>query len=465
MVDALTSLTIAEAADLIHTKKLSPVELTQAHLDRIEKIDPLLNSYITVTGEMALKQARTAETEIMHGEYRGALHGIPIALKDLFYTQGVRLTAGSKFYADYIPRKDAFVVEKLKNSGAIILGKTNMHEWAFGVINDNPHYGTCHNPWDVNHSTGGSSGGSGAALAGNLCMGALGSDTRGSIRIPAALCGIIGLKPTYGRVSLSNVVPLSWSLDHAGPMARTVKDVAILLQAIAGWDEGDALSINFPVDDYLTHIEQPVTGLRIGVIHDDLFNEAEPEIAQAVDKAAQVLLDLGVENANYLPYRNMDTRETSKIISAVEAAAFHEERLRTRPEDFGEDVRVRLQGALQFKAGEYASAKRAQVQLIHTTRELFRQVDILVVPTTPMVAPRLDDPAELDKARTSLSWFTAPFNMAGLPAISIPCGFTSDGLPIGLQLVAVPWQEAKLLRAAYAYEQATEWHKRRPPLD
>jgi aspartyl-tRNA(Asn)/glutamyl-tRNA(Gln) amidotransferase subunit A len=208
-----------------------------------------------------------------------------------------------------------------------------------------------------------------------------------------------------------------------------------------------------------------LTGLRIGMIHDDLFNEAEPEIEQAVDKAVQVLLDLGAENANYLPYRSLDARETSKIVSAIEAAAFHKERLRTRPEDFGVDVRVRLQGAFQFKAVEYAAAKRAQVQLIHDCQQMFQHVDLIVVPTTPMAAPRLDDPAELDKARTSLSWFTAPFNMAGLPAISIPCGFTTDGLPIGLQLVAVPWQEAKLLRAAYAYEQATEWHKRRPPLD
>lgn len=465
MADALTSLTIAEAAELIRTKQLSPVELTQAHLDRIEKIDPLLNSYITVTGEIALEQARTAEAEIVKGEYRGAMHGIPIALKDLYPLASVPTTAGSKFLQRTVEAVDCHVVSRLKAAGSVMLGKTNMHEWAFGVINDNPHYGTCHNPWDVNRSTGGSSGGSGAAVAANLCMGALGSDTRGSIRIPAALCGIVGLKPTYGRVSLSHVVPLSWSLDHAGPMARTVKDVAILLQSIAGWDEGDALSVNTSVGEYVTQIEQPLTSLRIGLIHDDLFNEAEDEIAQAVERAAQILLDLGAVNSNYLPYRSLDTRESSKIVSAVEAASFHEERLRTRPEDFGADVRTRLQGALQFKAGEYAAAKRAQVQLIHDMQQLFKQVDVIIVPTTLMAAPRLDEPAELDRGRTSLSWFTAPFNMAGLPAISLPCGFTSEGLPIGLQLVAAPWQEAKLLQAAYAYEQATEWHKRKPPIN
>lgn len=465
MADALTSLTIAEAAELIRTKQLSPVELTQAHLDRIEKVDPLLNSYITVTGEMALKQARKAEAEIMRGSYRGALHGIPIALKDLFETEGVRTTGGTKFLTNDVPNKDAAVVLKLKIAGSIILGKTNMHEWAFGVINDNPHYGTCHNPWDRNRSTGGSSGGSGAAVAAPLCMGALGSDTRGSIRIPAALCGIVGLKPTYGRVSLKGVIPLSWSLDHAGPMARTVKDVAILLRAIAGWDWNDPFSVDAPVGDYVDKIGLPLNGLRIGAIHGDLFNEAAPEIRQAVDKVEQVLLNLGADQRENLAYGGFDTRETSKVISAVEAAVFHEERLQMRPEDFGADVRVRLQGALQYRAAEYAAAKRAQVQLRHDTRELFRQVDILVIPTTPMAAPRLDNPAELDRARLSLSWFTAPFNMAGLPAISLPCGFTSDGLPIGVQLVARHWGELTLLRTAYAYEQATEWHKRKPPID
>jgi aspartyl-tRNA(Asn)/glutamyl-tRNA(Gln) amidotransferase subunit A len=314
-------------------------------------------------------------------------------------------------------------------------------------------------------STGGSSGGSGAALAANLCMGALGSDTRGSIRIPAALCGIVGLKPTYGRVSLNGVIPLSWSLDHAGPMARTVKDVAILLRAIAGWDWRDPFSVDAPVGDYVDKIGLPLTGLRISAIHDDLFSEAAPEIRQAVDKVEQILLNLGANQRGNLSYGSFDTRETSKVISAVEAAVFHEERLQTRPEDFGTDVRVRLQSALQFKASEYALAKRAQVQLIYDTQRLFKQVDVIIVPTTPMAAPRLDNPVELDRARMSLSWFTAPFNMAGLPAISIPCGFTSDGLPIGLQLVAAPWKEANLLRAAYAYEQTTEWHTRRPPLD
>jgi aspartyl-tRNA(Asn)/glutamyl-tRNA(Gln) amidotransferase subunit A len=465
MSDDLNFLTIAEAADLIRSKKLSPVELTQAHLERIAKLEPMLNSFITVTGEMALEQARAAEAEISRGDYRGALHGVPIGLKDLYPLANVATTAGSKFLRDTVDLADCTVVGKLRTAGSVFVGKTNMHEWAFGVINDNVHFGTCKNPWDTACSPGGSSGGSAAALAAGLCMGALGSDTRGSIRIPAGLCGIVGLKPTYGRVSLRGVVPLSWTLDHAGPMARTVKDVAILLQAIAGWDEGDPLSVNVPVDDYVSHIHEGVKGLRIGVLQDELFSEAEPAIQQAVDEAAQVLVGLGAVMSQQLPYCSFDTRETSRFISGVEAAAFHEERLRTRPEDFGADVLARLQSSQEFKAADYANARRAQVQLIYDMRNVFKNVDLLIAPTTPMAAPRFDNPAELDKGRTVLSWFTAPFNMAGNPAISLPCGFTKDGLPIGLQLVAAPWQEAQLLRAAFAYEQATDWHQRRPQVD
>ncbi|MBZ0286765.1 MAG: amidase, partial [Anaerolineae bacterium] len=340
-----------------------------------------------------------------------------------------------------------------------------MHEWAFGVINDNIHFGICKNPWDTARSPGGSSGGSAVALAAGLCMGALGSDTRGSIRIPAALCGIVGLKPTYGRVSLRHVVPLSWTLDHAGPMARTVKDVAILLQAIAGWDEGDPLSANVPVDDYVSQIDGGVKGLRIGVLRDEVFGEAEPAIQKVFDEAVRILVELGAIGTRRIPNLSFDTRETSRFVSGVEAAAFHEERLRTRPEDFGADVLARLRISQEFTAVDYARARRAQVDLVYDMRYVFKDVDLLVLPTTPMPAPRFENPAELGKARTVLSWFTAPFNMAGLPAISIPCGFTADGLPIGLQLVTAPWQEAQLLRAAFAYEQATEWHLRRPPIE
>ena len=465
MSDDLNFLTISEAADLIRGKQLSPVELTEARLERIAKLDPLLNSFITVTHEIALEQARAAEIEISRGDYRGALHGIPIGLKDLYPRANVATTAGSKFLRDTVDLADCTVVGKLRAAGSVFVGKTNMHEWAFGVINDNVHFGTCKNPWDVTRSPGGSSGGSAAALSAGLCMGALGSDTRGSIRIPAALCGIVGLKPTYGRVSLSHVVPLSWTLDHAGPMARTVKDVAILLQAIAGWDEGDPVSVNVPVDDYLSQINQGVKGLRIGVLHDDLFDEAEPAIQEAVDEASQVLLRLGAVLRRQLPYRSFDTRDTSRFISGVEAATFHEERLRTRPEDFGADVLARLKSSQEFTAADYARARRAQVELIHDMQRVFKEADVLIAATTPMVAPRFENAAGLDKARTVLSWFTAPFNMAGLPAISIPCGFTAGGLPIGLQLVAAPWQEAQLLRAAFAYEHATEWHQRRPPID
>jgi aspartyl-tRNA(Asn)/glutamyl-tRNA(Gln) amidotransferase subunit A len=477
MADVLTSLTIAEAADLMRTKKLSPVELTQAHLDRIEKIDPLLNSYITVTSEMALEQARTAEAEIMRGGYWSLLQGIPLAYKDLFHIYGVPTTAGSKFPIERHPHDYASAVAWLPNSErAIVLGKTNMHEWAFGVINDNPHFGACRNPWDTTRSPGGSSGGSAAALAAELCMGAMGSDTRGSIRIPAALCGIVGLKPTQGRVSVKSAIPLSWSLDHVGPMARTVKDVAILLQKIAGYDAHDPASVNVPVYDYFKEIGEGVKGWKIGWVSDELFDSADVEIRDAVKAARDVFshLEADMKQIMSVPHHPslFDTRESSRVISSVDAAAYHRERIEKEPEKFGADVLKRLKEGLSYTGIEYALARRERMKLFSRVNNLLRNVgtdssgyDILLIPTTPMTAPRLDDPAELDRARTSLSWFTAPFNMAGVPAISIPCGFTSDGLPIGLQLVAAPWQEAKLLRAAYAYEQATEWHKRRPLLD
>jgi len=468
MGDALTALTIAEAAELIRGKQLSPVELTQAHLDRIDRLDPLLNSYITVTREMALEQARKAEAEVMHGEYKGWLHGIPIALKDLFPLAGVPTTAGSKFLQRTVDAVDCHVVRRLRDAGSVILGKTNMHEWAFGVINDNPHYGTCHNPWDTARSPGGSSGGSAAALAAGLCMGALGSDTRGSIRIPAALCGIVGLKPTQGRVSLRGVVPLSWSLDHAGPMARTVADVTILLQEIAGHDSLDPASVDVPVDDYFKGMGESVKGWKIGWVIDELFDSADVEIRDAVRVARDVFKGLGasLEQIMTVPHQPslFDTRVSSWVIASADAAAFHRERIEQQPEKFGADVLKRLKEGLSYMGVDYALAQQERKKLTNRVSGLFG-CDILMFPTTAMAAPRLDDPAELDRARACLSWFTAPFNMAGLPAISIPCGFTADGLSIGLQLVARPWAEAQLLRAAYAYEQATEWHRRRPPLD
>jgi aspartyl-tRNA(Asn)/glutamyl-tRNA(Gln) amidotransferase subunit A len=289
----LTSLTLGDAAALIKKGKISPVELTQAHLDRIKTLDSRLNCFITLTAERALQDALQAESEITKGAYRGALHGIPLALKDLFDTAGVLTTAGSRFFAGRVPQEDALVVEKLKTAGAILLGKLNMHEIALGVTNVNPHYGACRNPWSLERVSGGSSGGSAAALSARLCLGALGSDTGGSIRIPASLCGVVGLKPTFGRVSLRGVIPLSWNLDHPGPMARRVQDAGLLLQAIAGYDPLDPYSLNVPLSDYLSSIQAGVNGWRIGLAEDEFFQETDPDVRRTVEAAADTFKSLG----------------------------------------------------------------------------------------------------------------------------------------------------------------------------
>lgn len=459
----LIVLTITEAAGLLARGKISPVELTQAFLRRIEDLNRALNCFITLTTEAALQSARQAEAEIRGGDYRGTLHGIPLTLKDLYETRGVRTTAGSKFFADNVPSTDAVVVERLGIAGATLLGKLNMHEIALGVTNNNPHFGACHNPWNLDCTPGGSSGGSAAALAAGLCLGSLGSDTGGSIRIPASLCGVVGLKPTYGRVSLRGVIPLSWSLDHAGPMARRVKDAAVLLQAIAGYDPLDPVSVDVQVPDYLAEIDQGVRGWRIALANDGFLKRADPEVLEAVYAAAQVFTRLGAEvTPTGLP-NGRDAALNNGLIVTSEAAAFHRQRLAERPEDFGADVRQRLQTGAAYTSTEYVLARRTQAELRRLYELFFNDYDVLLMPTTPIPAPSLDGPDAVEQART-LTRFTAPLNLTGLPALSLPCGFSRDGLPIGLQIVARPWAEAALLRAGQAYETATEWHLRRPEL-
>jgi aspartyl-tRNA(Asn)/glutamyl-tRNA(Gln) amidotransferase subunit A len=315
-MEDLAYLSIDEAARLLARKEISPVELTRACLDRIERIDPLINSYITVAPWIAMEQARQAEAELLQGQHRGPLQGIPIALKDLYETAGLHTTAGSRHFAEYIPEKDAFVVQKLREAGVVLLGKLNMHEIALGVTNENPHYGICHNPWDLERMTGGSSGGSAAALIAGLCLGSLGSDTGGSIRIPASLCGIVGLKPTFGRVSLRAVMPLSWNLDHAGPMARRVVDVALILQAIAGYDAGDPYSVDVPVGDYLTSLDAGIHGWRIALLTGDFLEEAEPQVLSAVRQTGTILEGLGARLEELeLPYLLQASRANSVIVT------------------------------------------------------------------------------------------------------------------------------------------------------
>jgi aspartyl-tRNA(Asn)/glutamyl-tRNA(Gln) amidotransferase subunit A len=459
----LTRLSLDQASNLIAQRKISPLELTQAHLDKIEKLDPRLNSFITITADIALQKAKEAEVEIQQGKIRGPLHGIPMALKDLCDTRGVRTTAGSKFFAGNTPERDAEVVRKLTAAGMVLLGKLNMHEIALGVTNENIHYGDCNNPWDLRRITGGSSGGSGAALAAGLCLGSLGSDTGGSIRIPASLCGVVGLKPTFGRVSKRGVTPLSWNLDHVGPMARQVKDVALLLQVIAAYDPEDPYAINIPTGEYISQLAGGVDGWRIALASGQFFDKADGGVLELVQAAADVFETLG---ASVIPIDIPHMREAALangLMTTSDAAVFHRQRLKSHPEDFGTDVLQRLRAGAANTSEEYILARRTQRLMRFQFEKFFESYDILLTPATPFTAPLRGSEDAIKRAR-QLTRFTAPFNLTGLPAISLPCGFDRTGMPVGLQIVAAPWAEAQVLRAANAYEMVTTWHLSRPKL-
>jgi len=457
MVQALNvaGLSIAEAARQIAARELSPVELTDAYLDQIERLNPRINAYVTVTAERAREDARRAADEIARGAYRGPLHGIPMGLKDLFLTKGIRTTGGAKFLADWVPEEDATVVRKLAEAGAVLLGKLNTHELAWGATTNNPHYGATHNPWKLGHVPGGSSGGSGAAIAAGLACGTLGTDTGGSIRIPAALCGVVGLKPTYGRVSKAGVLTMSWTLDHPGPITHTVEDAALMLQALAGYDPADFSSVRTPVDDYVAHLRDGVRGLRAGVARPYFFNELDAEVGAAVEQAIDVLRDLGVAVRDVeLPLRQEDWQDWM-ILTALESQEFHAKPWQERPGDFSPELAAIL--GREYPSGyEVALALRRRYAFKERARQLLEEVDVLLTPTVPGPAPPIGEGAARLAANT---W---PFNVTGQPALSVPCGFTTEGLPVGLQLVGRDFDEATVLRAGYTYEQATDWHRRRP---
>lgn len=459
-------LSIHQASEMIRKGELSPVDLTQACLDQIEQLEPKINAFITLTPDLALEQARQAETEIRRGERRGLLHGIPLALKDLYETAGILTTAGSKFFKDFVPEEDAHVVKRLRQMGMVLLGKLNMHEIALGVTNENPHFGVCHNPWDLGRIPGGSSGGSGAALAAGFCLGSLGSDTGGSIRIPASLCGIVGLKPTYGRISLRGVVPLSWHLDHSGPMARCVRDAAILLQVIAGFDPQDPYCQDVPVEDYLLDLESGVGGWRVALASGDAFRSIDSDVWSAVENAAEVFRNLGAEVEEIdIPDFEAAAQANAVIITA-DAAEYHRERLDNMGQNFSSDIGERLRIGAKRSLAEYIQARRTQALFHRQMQALFQKYDLLLLPATPVPALPLNRDEAVMRA-PQLTRFTAPFNLAGLPALSLPCGFIiRDGkkLPLGLQIAARPWGEAGLLRGAFAYEQSAGWHLQPPDL-
>ncbi len=458
----LPDLTIHEAASQIRAGRLTSSALTEACLKRIAAHDGQVNSFITLTADQALAQAQQADQEIRAGSYRGPLHGIPIALKDLYETAGLRTTAGSTFFDEPLPAQDACVVQKLRQAGMVLLGKLNMHEVALGITNENPHFGACRNPWDTRCITGGSSGGSAAALAARFCLGSLGSDTGGSIRIPAALCGIVGLKPTYGRSSLRGVVPLSWNLDHAGPMARCVEDAALLLGLIAGYDPQDAYSLDAPVDDYLAELKQGVQGWKLALLDDEYFRAVDPAVWEAMEQAVQVFQRLGasVERLSIPEFKTY--AQANSLLVTSDGAAFHHQRLQDRPQGFGADVLRRLHNGAAFTSTEYSLARRTQTLARRHMASYFERYNLLLLPTTPTAAHEIGG-EDADNRAPQLTRFTAPFNLTGLPAISMPAGRV-EGLPIGLQIVANHWQEAALLRAAYAFEQAAPWAKAAPPL-
>ncbi|MHB8577093.1 MAG: amidase [Dehalococcoidia bacterium] len=466
----LVRLTITEVAEQIRAKHVSPVELTRAYLERIERHNPKLNAYVTVTADAALAEARAAEQEIAGGAYRGPLHGVPIGLKDLYATRGVRTAAGSKILGEWVPDEDATTTAKLRQAGAVLLGKLNTHEFAYGVTTNNPYFGPTRNPWDTDRIPGGSSGGSGAAVAADLAPLAMGTDTGGSIRIPASLCGTVGFKATHGRVSTYGIVPLSWSLDHAGPLTHTVQDAAIAMNVLAGYDPRDSMTAPVPVPDFTAGIDAGVRGLRLGVPRTGFCDSLDPEVAAAFEAALAVFRGLGatVEDME-LPVLVANRSALGEILLA-EARHYHAASLRDRPGDIGEDVLSRLNRRTDMSAEELVDAFRQRDAASRETAELLERFDALLTPTTRIPAPGILKGqtivlnGEEVFAPNVLTTNTAPFNFTGTPALSLPCGFTASGLPIGLQIAGRRWDEPTVLRIGHAYERATPWHTRRPEL-
>jgi aspartyl-tRNA(Asn)/glutamyl-tRNA(Gln) amidotransferase subunit A len=468
----VSQLGLSEASQLVRNKNVSPVELTHECLSRIERLNPKLNAFITVTADSALAEARQAEGEIQHDGWRGPLHGIPIALKDLLDTAGVRTTGGSGVFKDRVPTEDAEIVRRLKAAGAVFLGKLNLHEFAYGGSSATSYFGPVHNPWNLDYSPGGSSGGSAAAVAAQLCYGAIGSDTGGSIRQPAGYCGVVGLKPTYGRVSTSGVIPLSWSLDHLGPMARSATDAALMLQAIAGYDAQDTASVDVPVPNYAATIAVATSSLRLGIPRAYFYEALHPEIQAAMEAALAVLKKLTGTQRDIAPLATNGTYSSVMdpyvTILRAEAYAYHKEYVSKSPELYQAQTLKRIQAGADVTASAYIQSRQQLEQVRRSVARVFETVDLLITPTVCVpsfaIADLLADPNTLREKELLTLRNTRPFNMLGLPTVSIPCGFTRADLPIGMQITGPPGGEATVLRLAYAYEQASEWRKHKPNL-
>ncbi len=439
--------TLLSVRDRLERGELSSEELVRAHIDRAENLEAL-NAFITLVPERAIDAARRSDEERARGEVRGPLHGVPITVKDLVHSKGIRTTSGSKIFAELVPDVDAPCLASLLDAGAVLLGKTNLHELAYGVTNVNPHYGVARNPWATERVSGGSSGGSAVSLAAGVGFGSIGTDTGGSIRIPSSLCGTVGLKPTYGKVSREGVTPLSWSLDHVGPMARTVDDVALLYEVLTG----NAASADAP---------EP---LELGIHERYFFDNLAPDVETSVRAAIAELERLGMKLVEVdIPEIELQTT-CRNAITFAEASSFHEDNVFARPEDFGADTLELLRLGLLIPASDYLAATRARRLIVRAFRKAFQKIDMLVTPATVAAAPRIGD-TTLDNGeelRSGLLRLASPFNTTGFPAVSLPCGFTEDGRPIGLQLAAAPNDEIRLLELARAYEQSQDWSRRAP---
>jgi len=466
----LPFLTASQLSNLIETKEISPVEATEAYLDRIEEVDPKLNSYITITGEQAFESARQAEQEIAAGKHRGPLHGVPMAVKDQFNTAGVLTTGGSRILKDNVPSEDATVIAKLKEAGAVMLGKLNMSEFAMAEIYNHP-YGTPRNPWDLERNPGTSSSGSGAATAAFLCSTSLGEDTGGSIRGPANFSGLVGLRPTHGRVSRYGVLGGSWSMDTVGPISRSVEDAAITIQAIAGYDTKDTYSWDVPVPDYRSALTGDIQGIKMGVIQERMDSpNLDPEFRETVAKAISVLGELGASSEDVsIPLAPNAGALTMSILS-VEWANLHRPLFEPNFDELDHNNKIRFLTGSIIPAQAYYKAQKIRAVLRQQILDALEKVDVLVLPTGPVTAPLVESVPGIESKEHSLTGlagrisFTGPFNLAGTPAISVPCGFSAAGMPMGLQIVGKPFDEETVLRVAHAYEQNTDWHNCRAPI-
>jgi aspartyl-tRNA(Asn)/glutamyl-tRNA(Gln) amidotransferase subunit A len=464
------SLSVLDAATLIRHRRLSPVELTQACLDSIARWEPVINAFITVLADQALEVARAHEKMISSGYHLGPLHGVPIGLKDNIYTEGIRSTAGSKILADNVPTSDATVVDRLRRAGAVLIGKLNMHEFAWGGTTDNPHYGPTRNPWDPTRFPAGSSGGSGAAVAAREVPGALGTDTGGSIRLPSAVNGCVGIRPTIGRVSNFNVVPLAWSMDTVGPMARTVADVAAILSVIAGHDAQDGGTDTRPVPDYLAGIDGGVRGLRVGIVSDYFFSHLQEPVRKAVLEALDELVRQGAE-LREVDIRNIHGNISAQLtIESVEPSTYHRRWLRERPQDYGDDVRSLLEMGEMYTGTQYLQAQRYRTILRQEFIGAFQDVDVFICPTLPFVATPVGETKVVivagveEDMLSAIMQYTGVASLTGLPSMSVPCGFSADGLPIGMQIIGRPFDERTIFRVGYAYQAVTGWHQREPSM-